>query len=159
MSGSRGRFLVTKDRVSIEWSKGESSIHPDVLWEEYYGTIMVGGTDLCAKGVTSPLEMVPLYCLISHRPLPIISYSTCLTGTGGESIYGDKFEDEAFDVNHTKPFLLSMVLFPQPQPKSISAKPLLTGQCGPWYKWIPILHHSSTNTPSWWQTCGLWWSY
>ncbi|KZS88556.1 peptidyl-prolyl cis-trans isomerase [Sistotremastrum niveocremeum HHB9708] len=29
-------------------------------------------------------------------------------GTGGESIYGDKFEDEAFPVNHTKPFLLSM---------------------------------------------------
>ncbi|TCD64992.1 peptidyl-prolyl cis-trans isomerase cpr6 [Steccherinum ochraceum] len=29
-------------------------------------------------------------------------------GTGGESIYGEKFEDEAFDVKHTKPFLLSM---------------------------------------------------
>jgi peptidyl-prolyl isomerase D len=27
---------------------------------------------------------------------------------GGESIYGEKFEDEAFPVNHTKPFLLSM---------------------------------------------------
>lgn len=32
-------------------------------------------------------------------------------GTGGESIYGEKFEDEAFLVNHTKPFLLSMVEF------------------------------------------------
>ena len=30
-------------------------------------------------------------------------------GTGGESIYGEKFEDEAFPVNHDKPFLLSMV--------------------------------------------------
>lgn len=29
-------------------------------------------------------------------------------GTGGESIYGEKFEDEAFPMNHTKPFLLSM---------------------------------------------------
>ncbi|KAF9077749.1 40 kDa cyclophilin [Rhodocollybia butyracea] len=29
-------------------------------------------------------------------------------GTGGESIYGEKFEDEAFLVNHSKPFLLSM---------------------------------------------------
>ncbi|CAK5269805.1 unnamed protein product [Mycena citricolor] len=27
---------------------------------------------------------------------------------GGESIYGEKFEDEAFTVNHTRPFLLSM---------------------------------------------------
>ena len=34
---------------------------------------------------------------------------TAGNGTGGESIYGEKFEDEAFEVNHTKPFLLSMV--------------------------------------------------
>jgi peptidyl-prolyl isomerase D len=30
-------------------------------------------------------------------------------GTGGESIYGEKFEDEAFPLTHTRPFLLSMV--------------------------------------------------
>jgi len=29
-------------------------------------------------------------------------------GTGGESIYGTKFDDEAFPAKHTKPFLLSM---------------------------------------------------
>jgi peptidyl-prolyl isomerase D len=29
-------------------------------------------------------------------------------GTGGESIYGAKFEDEAFPKKHEKPFLLSM---------------------------------------------------
>ena len=28
---------------------------------------------------------------------------------GGESIYGEKFNDEGFLVEHTKPFLLSMV--------------------------------------------------
>ncbi|KAK7460938.1 peptidyl-prolyl cis-trans isomerase cpr6 [Stygiomarasmius scandens] len=33
---------------------------------------------------------------------------TAGNGTGGESIYGEKFEDEGFPVNHTKPFLLSM---------------------------------------------------
>jgi len=33
---------------------------------------------------------------------------TAGNGTGGESIYGEKFEDEAFVVNHEKPFLLSM---------------------------------------------------
>jgi peptidyl-prolyl isomerase D len=29
-------------------------------------------------------------------------------GTGGESIYGEKFKDEGFPVKHDEPFLLSM---------------------------------------------------
>ncbi|KAH8112906.1 cyclophilin-like domain-containing protein [Phellopilus nigrolimitatus] len=33
---------------------------------------------------------------------------TAGNGTGGESIYGEKFEDEGFPVKHTRPFLLSM---------------------------------------------------
>ncbi|KAJ7092843.1 peptidyl-prolyl cis-trans isomerase [Mycena belliarum] len=33
---------------------------------------------------------------------------TAGNGTGGESIYGEKFDDEAFPVKHEKPFLLSM---------------------------------------------------
>ncbi|KAK1061343.1 peptidyl-prolyl cis-trans isomerase cpr6 [Friedmanniomyces endolithicus] len=33
---------------------------------------------------------------------------TAGNGTGGESIYGEKFEDENFDIKHEKPFLLSM---------------------------------------------------
>lgn len=33
---------------------------------------------------------------------------TAGNGTGGESIYGEKFDDEAFPVKHDKPFLLSM---------------------------------------------------
>ena len=33
---------------------------------------------------------------------------TAGNGTGGESIYGEKFDDENFQVKHEKPFLLSM---------------------------------------------------
>ncbi|CZT21031.1 probable peptidyl-prolyl cis-trans isomerase (cyclophilin41) [Ramularia collo-cygni] len=33
---------------------------------------------------------------------------TAHNGTGGESIYGEKFEDENFQIKHEKPFLLSM---------------------------------------------------
>merc|ERR1712002_292085 len=33
---------------------------------------------------------------------------TNFNGTGGESIYGQKFEDENFNLKHDKPFLLSM---------------------------------------------------
>ena len=48
--------------------------------------------------------------------LRLLRHGTCSpdllvrnVGTGGESIYGEKFEDEAFPAKHTRPFLLSMV--------------------------------------------------
>lgn len=49
---------------------------------------------------------------IFHRVVPDFVCQggdiTKFNGTGGQSIYGDKFEDENFDVKHTAPGLLSM---------------------------------------------------
>ena len=44
---------------------------------------------------------------------------TAGNGTGGESIYGEKFEDENFEVKHSKRFLLSMVRVFSETPRAV----------------------------------------
>ncbi|GKZ00698.1 hypothetical protein MPSEU_001021800 [Mayamaea pseudoterrestris] len=58
------------------------------------------GKELCYKGTTF------------HRIIPDFFIQggdfTHGTGVGGESIFGHPFEDESFEVNHNRPYMLSM---------------------------------------------------
>merc|ERR1739843_71579 len=77
-----------------------------------------------------------------HRVIPDFMCQggdfTAGNGTGGESIYGEKFADENFTLKHTGPGILSMA------------------NAGKKYKWISIFPVYCEDTMVGWQACGIW---
>ena len=108
--------MAPRSRVWFEISIGGSKIGKVVF--ELYNDIVPKTAEnfraLCTgeKGAGKSGKPLHFKASIFHRVIKSFMIQggdfTAGNGTGGESIYGEKFEDENFDLKHEKPFLLSM---------------------------------------------------
>eukprot|EP00929_Paragymnodinium_shiwhaense_P045635 TRINITY_DN2328_c1_g1_i1.p1 TRINITY_DN2328_c1_g1~~TRINITY_DN2328_c1_g1_i1.p1 ORF type:complete len:274 (+),score=76.70 TRINITY_DN2328_c1_g1_i1:82-903(+) len=118
-----------KSRVAAKFFGGGRDPRPDDVTTKCYFDISIGGEpagrvvfgmfgDVVPKTVKNFVELCKAPPREGykgsgfHRIIPSFMCQggdfTFGNGTGGRSIYGNKFEDENFELNHTRPGLLSM---------------------------------------------------
>mmetsp|Transcript_13210 Transcript_13210/g.19319 ORF Transcript_13210/g.19319 Transcript_13210/m.19319 type:complete len:220 (-) Transcript_13210:115-774(-) len=131
LSKSRSRTSpVTRNFFGDDSASGREPTSSDVGSKVYFD-VQIGGKDagrvvfgLFDNVVPKTAANFKAMCTASKSPE--MTYEGCpfhriipgfmiqggdyerMNGTGGRSIYGNKFEDENFDLAHTRPYLLSM---------------------------------------------------
>ncbi|KAK4539640.1 cytochrome P450 monooxygenase 41 [Oleoguttula mirabilis] len=107
---------ATRSRVFFDIQIGHASPNKVVfeLYDDVVPKTAANFRALCTGEKGKSSAGVPLHYKNSgfHRVIKGFMIQggdfTAHNGTGGESIYGEKFDDENFELKHEKPFLLSM---------------------------------------------------
>ena len=107
---------AVRPRVFFDITIGKKNVGRIImeLYEDVTPRTVDNFRSLCTgeKGIGKSGKPLHFKGSIFHRVIPKFMIQggdfTMGNGTGGESIYGEKFQDENFKLVHDRPFLLSM---------------------------------------------------